>query len=136
MYLKSTLLVFCFLIIATNCWGQNSIEHDNLVKLNAHYPKIKLQSFKITFRDSWFGKDKADHLLVSGFLTAMSFYVFKEEQNYSKTKSLNLSIASAFSIGVLKEIRDGLLTNRAASVKDLVADILGIGIGVFLFNIE
>lgn len=131
-------LLISLLLFVSACWGQNGFEYKNKFNLVAQkpVPKIERQSFKVTFTDSWFGKDKVDHFLVSSFLTAGSFYLIKEEQNLSQQKSMILSIGFAFSLGIAKEIRDGLMRSNAASVKDVVADILGIGIGVFLFNIE
>jgi len=139
MCLKSCFFILISLFYISTSWSQlkNSREVKfDLKSAKNTVPKVELQKFKVTMSDSWFGKDKADHFLASVFLTAGSFYYLKEEQNISQGKSMNLSIAFAFSLGIAKEIRDGSLKGRAASVKDVVADILGIGIGAFLFNIE
>jgi uncharacterized protein YfiM (DUF2279 family) len=137
MCLRSCFYILISLFYISTGWGQ--LKHVEKFKLGLGVakrpvPEIELHSFKITLADSWFGKDKADHFLASAFLTVGSFYLLKEEQNLSHKKSMNLSIAFAFSLGIAKEIRDGLLRSNAASLKDVVADILGIGIGVLLFQ--
>ena len=139
MFLKLLLLQ---LFLISTCWGH---DHDgstsklDLLVVKKPILMNEIKTFKITLTDSWFGKDKADHFLVSAFLTAGSYYFFKEDQNISYKKSMSLSISFALSLGIVKEIRDGLLHNRTASIasiKDVVADILGIGLGIFLFNKE
>ena len=139
MCLRSCFLILISLLYISTSWGQhiNSCEIKfDLRPVKDSVPKVELSTFKVTLSDSWLGKDKADHLLASAFLTAGSFYFLKEEQKFSQGKSMNLSISFAFFLGIAKEIRDGSLKGRAASVKDVVADILGIGIGAFLFNLE
>lgn len=137
------LLVLCFLQVSlfsiSTCRGQNSKKIENKLGLQKNeysYSKQKLQSFRISLSDSWFGKDKADHFLVSAFLMAGSYYFFKEEQNISNNKSICYSISFAFSLGIAKEIKDGLSLGNSASVKDVVVDVLGIALGTFLFNME
>lgn len=137
MNLRSCFLLLVFLLCASICWGQN--KNEDIVKLDlisfyTHNPKYQLQQFKITLDDSWFGKDKADHFLVSAFLTATSFYFIRQEQTISEKISLYFSIGFAFSLGLAKEIRDGFRQGNAASIKDLIADILGTGMGTLLFN--
>jgi uncharacterized protein YfiM (DUF2279 family) len=94
----------------------------------------RYQSYRITFSDSWFAKDKADHFLVSAFLTAGSYYFLTEEQQYSKKNAIRGSFGFAFSIGLTKEIRDGFLKGRAGSIKDIVANALGIGVTLLLYS--
>ena len=134
MYLKTSFVVIILLLCISTGWGKNDCFAP--LSKSPQIPKFELQSFRITVNDSWVGKDKADHFLTSAFLTAGSFYILREEQNMSYRKSINLSIGFAFSLGIAKEIRDGLSQGRAASIKDVVADILGIGIGLFLFNVK
>ena len=139
MCLRSCFFILISLLYMSTSWGQHKNSREikfDLKPVRNSIPNVELPTFKVTLSDPWLGKDKADHLLASVFLTAGSFYFLKEEQNFSQGKSMNLSITFAFSLGIAKEIRDGSLKGRAASVKDVVADILGIGIGAFLFNLE
>ncbi|MBD3289837.1 hypothetical protein GF337_13610 [candidate division KSB1 bacterium] len=101
---------------------------------NEFVKKDRFQSYKVTFSDSWLAKDKADHFIVSAFLTAGCFYYLSEEQNFSRKKAIHGSVAFSFSIGLGKEIRDGFLIGRAGSVKDIVADLFGIGFALFLYS--
>lgn len=137
MCLKSFLSLLILIFYLTPGAGQN--QNDSELELFVRNKPIliaKQQSFKISLADSWLGKDKADHFLVSAFLAAGSYYFLRKEQNMTHKNSIMLSVGFTFSIGVAKEIRDGFLKGRFASVKDGIADILGIGAGVLLFNLE
>lgn len=96
----------------------------------------KSKTFKVTFRDSWFTEDKADHLLSCTFLTVSSYYYCKKDQNLSHNKSITFSTSFVISLGLAKEIRDGFKKRNAASIKDFAANLIGIGIGYLLFNLE
>jgi putative lipoprotein len=85
-------------------------------------------------RDEWFAEDKAQHFLVSAFLTGFGFVVFRERLDRSENQSLYFSGAAALSLGLGKELYDLKRPKGRASFKDLVADILGIGITLFLIK--
>lgn len=84
--------------------------------------------------DSWFGKDKADHLTFSAALTAAQYYALHREANMSSRRSLQTAVASTALIGVAKEIYDATAHKRFASKKDLAADVLGIALAVILIH--
>ncbi|MCL4705936.1 VanZ family protein [bacterium] len=84
--------------------------------------------------DSWFGKDKADHLTLSAALTAAQYYALHREANMSSRRSLQTAVASTALIGVAKEIYDATARKRFASKKDLAADVLGIALAVILIH--
>jgi len=131
------LLTIFILFHVSNGFGwdnQTFINKINLSSLEQSNFQQNRSQFKITLNDQWFSKDKMDHLLVSTFLTVGGYYFLQREQNHSHQTSTHFSLAFAFSMGMAKEIRDGFQKHNAASVKDLVADILGIGMGFMLFN--
>jgi putative lipoprotein len=90
--------------------------------------------FKITCSDSWFTRDKAHHFLTSAFLSATGYYLLREEQNFSNQQSQIGGFCISFSLGLAKEIRDGLKQNNAASAKDFVANLLGIAVGIMIIS--
>ena len=96
--------------------------------------KVNLQQFKITLSDSWLSRDKTHHLLTSAFLSGAGYYFLREEKKYSNNIAQQGGICFSLSLGITKEIRDGLKPNNAFSVKDLVADILGTAVGILLIS--
>jgi len=102
--------------------------HNDFHRSQNQNPKLK-----ITFSDSWFSRDKAHHFLTSAFLSAAGYYLLREEQNYSNQKSQIGGCCFSLSLGLAKEIRDGLQQNNAFSVKDFVANLLGIAVGIVIF---
>ncbi|HEX9974827.1 MAG TPA: hypothetical protein VGD14_22425 [bacterium] len=102
-------------------WDRQNDENKNL-------------KFKITCSDSWFTRDKAHHFLTSAFLSAAGYYLLREEQKFSNQKSQIGGFCISFSLGLAKEIRDGLKQNNAASAKDFVANLLGIAVGIMIIS--
>jgi uncharacterized protein YfiM (DUF2279 family) len=82
--------------------------------------------------DKWFAKDKAEHLVVSAFLTGVSYSVFRDFYRNRKESSIYLSTALTFSLGLGKEFHDERTPQGRFSYKDLAADILGIGLGLWI----
>jgi len=104
-------------------------------KLQKSQPE-KFQIKKITFTvsDSWFSRDKAHHFLTSAFLTTAGYYYSKELSNFSNLKSQQNGIYFSISLGLMKEIRDGMQKNNSFSWKDLMANILGTAVGLVLVS--
>lgn len=93
---------------------------------------VQLQIAKSLQRDLWFGKDKADHLIFSAFLTGWAYYAARKEAHRGESTSKNIAIGFSLSLGLLKETYDGLSGRGKPSLKDLGADILGTGVGYLL----
>ena len=104
-------------------------------KLQKSQPeKFRLKKITFTVSDSWFSRDKAHHFLTSAFLTTAGYYYSRELNNFSNFKSQQHGISLSLSLGLIKEIRDGIQKNNSFSWKDLVADILGIAVGLALVS--
>lgn len=84
------------------------------------------------FPDFWFGKDKADHLLVSAFAVGLGYYAARAELTKSDPAAKNIAVGFSLSLGITKEIYDGTYKKSTISYKDLLADILGIGMAYLL----
>jgi len=135
MCVRSFLLFSICFILFSPAFGQNEGCNLSDVSTFQHtFPEQKNQRLKISYNDSWIGKDKADHFLVSTFLLVGNYYILREEQRFSKKKALCLSAGLSLSVGIGKEISDGLRKNKVASLQDLVVDILGIGAGILLYT--
>lgn len=84
--------------------------------------------------DSWFGKDKADHFILSAALTAAQYYALHRELEMPSRRSLQAAALSTVVIGAAKEIYDATARKRFVSKKDLIADVLGIALTVVLIH--
>ena len=97
-------------------------------------PKFQLSKITFMVSDSWFSRDKAHHFLTSAFLTTAGYYHSRELNNFSNFKSQQNGVCFSLSLGLIKEIRDGMQKNNSFSWKDFVADILGIAVGLALVS--
>lgn len=70
--------------------------------------------------------------MVSAFLTGVSYSIFRDFYRNREESSLYFSAALTFSLGLGKEFHDGRTPQGKFSYKDLAADILGIGLGLWI----
>lgn len=88
------------------------------------------QTLKTLQRDQWLGKDKLDHAIVSAGVVAAQFYFLHTEQDWERPKSRQYAATSTLVLGIAKEIYDGISHRGTPSWKDLLADVVGIGLAV------
>ena len=106
------------------CWGQTDCD----VSMAFHSP----QPDTLRIADKWFAKDKAEHLVVSAFLTGVSHSVLRDFYRNREESSIYFSAGLALSLGLGKEFHDRRTAQGKFSYKDLAADILGIGLGLWI----
>ena len=82
--------------------------------------------------DRWLAWDKVEHFGVSAYLSAISYKIYHDFYHNNKKSSLYFSCGLTFSLGLGKEMYDERRPNGKFSYKDLVADILGIGLGLWI----
>ncbi|MGB2697586.1 MAG: hypothetical protein WBD28_06985 [Candidatus Zixiibacteriota bacterium] len=82
--------------------------------------------------DKWWGKDKAKHFLVSAFLAGTCYRIYHNQLHNKKEHSLYLSTGFTLSLGLGKEIYDDARPQKKFSYKDLIYDIMGIGVGLLI----
>ena len=82
-------------------------------------------------KDQWLGPDKLRHLATSVILTGMCFQGY-DRSGCRLSHARGYAALSALGLGILKEERDRRKTYF--SWKDLVADIVGIGVGVLVLT--
>lgn len=126
----------------TSCLNQNGM----LCQRNRADDQIKLLSTAENFHtvprfplaampaDSWLGKDKADHFIVSAFIAGACYYLGRAEFKHAHGTAVVLSLGVSGGIGLAKEIYDGLSKRGTPSWKDLAADILGTGVGILMLS--
>lgn len=83
-------------------------------------------------RDPWLGFDKLQHVAFSALWTLSTQYVLEANLDLREPRALPLSVASAAAIGLGKELYDHRAPGRWFSTRDLVADAVGIGLGVLV----
>lgn len=92
----------------------------------------KIAAMRIPPADKWLAKDKADHFATSAFLVGFGYYAARKELHRSDPASKNLAMGFSFSLGIMKEVYDKTSRKGSPSLKDLAADLLGIGVGYLL----
>ena len=111
-------------LCAAPSWGQTDCD----VSMAFHSPQS--DTFRIV--DKWLAKDKAEHLVVSAFLTGVSYSVLRDFYRNREESSIYCSTGLALSLGLGKEFHDRRTPQGRFSYKDLAADILGIGLGLWI----
>ncbi len=77
--------------------------------------------------DEWLARDKAMHVGASFLITVSSQYVYESKLDLTQGEALPLSISTALSAGLLKEIMDSQRKHLPHfSQRDLVADAVGV----------
>lgn len=84
--------------------------------------------------DKWIAKDKADHFMASAFLAGAGYTFASQELYKNHPQSQRLAFGFSISAGVLKELYD-VHRGGPFSLKDLVADLAGTTVGLYLISI-
>ncbi|MFQ6002704.1 MAG: hypothetical protein ACE5KJ_03070 [Candidatus Zixiibacteriota bacterium] len=119
------ILIFCFffcLFLLQISYAENQISFFNQNE----------KSDTLTTSDRWWARDKVEHFGVSAYLSFVSYKIYHDFYHNHKESSLYFSGGLTFSLGLGKEVYDEKRTNGKFSYKDLVADILGIGVGLWI----
>jgi uncharacterized protein YfiM (DUF2279 family) len=90
------------------------------------------QADTLQVSDKWIARDKLEHFGVSAFLSGVSYSVFRDFYNNDRKSSVCLSAGLTFSLGLGKELYDQKTPRGRFSYKDLVADVLGMGLGLWI----
>jgi len=121
------LLISCFFLLLFLYQISYAENTSQTLFLNEHE-----ESDTLKICDRWLAWDKVEHFGISAFLSATSYEIFRDFYHNNQESSLYFSSALTFSLGVGKEIYDEKRPNGRFSYKDLVADILGIGLGLWI----
>ena len=81
--------------------------------------------------DRWFGGDKVQHALVSTYLTFLIYQVNREIFVEKTAEARVVAVSTTFFIGTAKETYDRTVRQTRFSLKDLVADGVGIAFGLW-----
>jgi uncharacterized protein YfiM (DUF2279 family) len=119
----SLLLMVSFILVPLS-WSMSNQE--------VYYSDEADSTLKQKMPDKWFAWDKAEHLGVSAFLSGVSFSVFRDFYHNDKESSLCFSVSLTLGLGLGKEFHDFKKPGGRFSYKDLLADVLGIGLGLLI----
>jgi uncharacterized protein YfiM (DUF2279 family) len=86
----------------------------------------------LNLQDKWIAWDKVEHLGISAFFSATIYNVSHDFYYNDRKSSLYLSSGLTFSLGLGKEFYDRDIRKTKFSYKDLIADVLGIGLGLWI----
>lgn len=120
-------MLFCFLLLLflpQICHGKNED------KIKFFNEEESCDTSKIC--DKWLAWDKVEHFGVSAYLFVISYKIYHDFYHNHKESSLYFSGGLTFGLGVGKEFYDKGRPKGKFSYKDLVADALGIGLGLWI----
>ncbi|MCK4427022.1 MAG: hypothetical protein KAW16_00910 [candidate division Zixibacteria bacterium] len=120
-------LIFCFFLFLFLYQISHAENESQISFLNENG-----ESDTLKISDRWLAWDKVEHFGVSAYLSAVSYKVYHDFYHNHKESSLYFSFSLTFSLGLGKEVYDQRRPNGKFSYKDLVADILGIGVGLWI----
>lgn len=84
--------------------------------------------------DSWLARDKRLHMAVSAGMVGLGFHLLHDRWHLEVRDSRNLTVSLTALAGIIKEMTDKRKTPPTCSYKDLVADGLGILVGMLAFS--
>jgi uncharacterized protein YfiM (DUF2279 family) len=94
---------------------------------------IKKSDLDQTPKDEWIAIDKLQHLSYSILVSLGCQYVLVNKLNYKEKEALTISSILSFSAGLAKEIQDK--KSSYFSKKDMIANFIGISMGMLIINI-
>ncbi|EQB63664.1 MAG: hypothetical protein RBG1_1C00001G1243 [candidate division Zixibacteria bacterium RBG-1] len=85
-------------------------------------------------KDKWFSFDKFQHFFLSTHLTVFSYEIYHRSYHNTKESSRYFSSGLVLTLGIGKETWDSKKPKGKFSYKDLIADGLGIILGLSIAN--
>ncbi|KAA3612286.1 MAG: DUF2279 domain-containing protein [Calditrichaeota bacterium] len=82
------------------------------------------------------GQDKYQHLVLSSFLVAGQMFVYQEQAGFEQKKAAQISVGTTMILGLTKEFYDFTSKKGHPSFRDLIANSIGIGIGILVFSLK
>ncbi len=119
--ITKNIILFMYLSFATALMGQDKQSQAHLIKYQEN-------------KDSWVGIDKIQHIIYSNFISLGIQYVLVNKMHFNEDNALPISITSSFFAGFSKEIIDGKSNKNIFSMKDMVANSIGLFIAIFIIN--
>ena len=90
---------------------------------------------KVIHNDPWIAYDKFLHFSVSASIVLSTQYTFEQKMNYKTPDAIFFSVFISSISGIFKEVWDKRRPNGFFSKRDIVANIAGIALGVFIIKL-
>jgi uncharacterized protein YfiM (DUF2279 family) len=87
-----------------------------------------------TVRDSWWARDKRLHIVASAASVGVSYHILHDRWHQGERNSREVGFSLTALMGLIKEVKDLRKAPSIFSYKDLIADGLGIGVGIYVFT--
>ena len=104
--------------------------HNSFSYLKGH----KTENKKSKIRDNWFAIDKVQHFSYSCLITFGCQYILVNKLKNTENNSLPISSTLSFGAGLLKELNDFKGKNGYFSLKDMVANSVGIAVAAIIID--
>lgn len=128
--MKFITLIFVLFIFITNINSQTIVVSDQNLIGNGISKPDTVKS------ESWFAIDKGQHFMGSFISSILITQVNNRYFSIDKLNSKKLGIGISFSIGLVKETIDSQKSNNVFSLKDLLANVAGIVVGIAVMEIK
>ena len=116
------------------CFGSLAAQNDLILKKEGSSQTADKKE-KVKRVDKWFAIDKLQHFSYSCLISLGCQYVLVNKYDNSESEALPISTALSFSAGLSKELNDSRGKNGFFSVKDMIANCVGLIVASAIINI-
>ena len=106
-----------------------------LIILLSGFTKAEQDTSKVIHKDPWIAYDKFLHFSVSASIVLSTQYTLEQKMDYKTQDAIYLSVFVSSVNGIIKELWDNRKPNGFFSKRDIIANIAGIALGVFIIKI-
>ena len=106
-----------------------------LIILLSGFTKAEQDTSKVIHKDPWIAYDKFLHFSVSASIVLSTQYTLEQKMDYKTQDAIYLSVFVSSVNGIFKELWDNRKPNGFFSKRDIIANIAGIALGVFIIKI-
>ena len=89
----------------------------------------------VNHNDPWIAYDKFLHFSVSASIVLSTQYTLEQKMDYKTEDAMYISVFVSSINGIFKEFWDNRQPNGFISKRDIIANIAGIALGVFIIKI-
>ena len=106
-----------------------------LIILLSGFTKAEQDTSEVIHKDPWIAYDKFLHFSVSASIVLSTQYTLEQKMNYNTDDAMFISVLVSSVNGIVKELWDNRQPNGFISKKDILANIAGVILGVFIIKI-
>ena len=106
-----------------------------LIILLSGFTKAEQDTSKVIHKDPWIAYDKFLHFSVSASIVLSTQYTLEQKMDYKTQDAIYLSVFVSSVNGIFKELWDNRKPNGFFSKRDIIANIAGIALGIFIIKI-